>query len=209
MKIAVIGASAGVGLELVRLLLERGHQVTTLSRRIDTLPEHPAITRFQGSALNVDLVSRAIRDADVILVTLGTGSSTRATGLYPGAANALLQALQPATSQPTLIVLTGFGAGDSWRYNSWPMRLLFRLFLKDIYAEKTRMEEILAQGYPKAMFVRPGRLTDGPQSCQYRVLLGLGRNTRVGSISRGNVAHFLAWQAEHPAFLGRYPALSE
>jgi len=37
MKIAVIGASVGIGLKLVRQLQERGHPVTTLSRRLKTI----------------------------------------------------------------------------------------------------------------------------------------------------------------------------
>jgi hypothetical protein len=88
------------------------------------------------------------------------------------------------------------------------MKLLFSLFLKDAYAEKTQMEQLIAKGYPNSMFVRPGRLTNGALSKRYRVLAGLDRNTRVGAISRKDVAHFMAEQAEHPDFIGKYPALS-
>ncbi len=209
MKLAVIGASAGVGLELVLQLVERGHFVTTLSRSVEAIPDHANIRKIRGSSLNDADVSQAIDGAEAILVTLGTGMSTKATGLYPGSANAILRALEKAAGKPLLIVLTGFGAGDSWNYNSLVMKALFRLLLKDVYAEKTRMEHILSTGYPNSMFVRPGRLTNGALTKKYRVVTTLNEQTRVGAISRKDVAHFLAEQAEHPSFIGQYPALSD
>jgi putative NADH-flavin reductase len=113
MRITVIGASAGVGLELVNQLLERGHTVITLSRHVETIPDHPEIEKIRGSSLNADDVAKVTDSAEVILVTIGTGMSTKATGLYPGSAAAILKALEKSTTRPPLIVLTGFGAGDS------------------------------------------------------------------------------------------------
>ena len=208
MRIAVIGASAGVGLELVHQLLERGHSVRTLSRSVETIPDHPRIKTVRGSSLNEADVAKAIDSAEAILVTLGTGKSTKATGLYSGSAAAILNALKSSTTKPPLIVLTGFGAGDSWNYNSLLMKALFSLFLKDVYAEKTQMEQLISKGYANSMFVRPGRLTNGALSMQYRVFTELDKNTQVGPISRKDVAHFMAEQAEHPNFIGKYPALS-
>ncbi|MBC7837945.1 MAG: NAD(P)H-binding protein [Nitrospiraceae bacterium] len=208
MRIAVIGASAGVGLELVDQLLDRGHSVITLSRSIETIPDHPNIKKIRGSSLNQDDIAKAINNAEAVLVTLGTGMSTKATGLYPGSASAILSALQQLPAKPLLIGLTGFGAGDSWNYNSFLMKLLFNLFLKDAYAEKTQMEQLISKGYPNSMFVRPGRLTKGPLSKTYRVVTALDARTRIGAISRKDVAHFMAEQAEHPDFIGKYPALS-
>jgi putative NADH-flavin reductase len=104
-------------------------------------------------------------------------------------------------------VLTGFGAGDSWNYNSPLMKLMFRLFLKDIYAEKATMEQLISQRYAHSMFVRPGRLTNGALTGRYHVFGDLEKGMRVGAISRKDVAHFMAEQAEHPDFIGRYPAI--
>jgi len=208
MRITVIGGSAGVGLELVHQLLERGHFVTTLSRRTETIPNHSNIRKVQGSSLNEHDVAQAIEFAEAVLVTLGTGMSTKATGLYPKSAIAILNALNKLTTKPLLIVLTGFGAGDSWNYNSFLMKILFSLFLKDIYAEKTLMEQLISKSYANAMFVRPGRLTNGELLKQYRIFADLNKNTNVGAISRKDVAHFMAEQAEHPDFIGKYPALS-
>ena len=74
MKITVIGASAGIGLEVTRLALQKGHEVTTLSRRVVPLPDQSNLRRVQGSATNPHEVRTAVEGADAILVTLGVKS---------------------------------------------------------------------------------------------------------------------------------------
>lgn len=59
------------------------------------------------------------------------------------------------------------------------------------------------------VIVRPGRLTDGPLTEEYRVENRLFKGVNIGSISRADVADYLVRQAENPIDLFRYPALSE
>jgi putative NADH-flavin reductase len=208
MKITVIGASAGVGLETTRLLLERGNQVTTLSRSTVPLEDHPGLTRLHGSSTHRADVIAALIGAEAVLVTLGTGNSTRPTTLYSDSARVLLEALTHCGHTIPVLVLTGFGAGDSRDYNSPLMKLLFRLLLKAVYADKTVMEQMISSGYPNHELVRPGRLTHGPQTGNYRVLDRLTRGMKVGAISRKDVAHYLVNEAEKPAHLGQAVALT-
>jgi putative NADH-flavin reductase len=208
MKIAVIGASAGIGLEVVRHALRRGHEVTSLSRSVGSLPDDPRLRVVQGSSTSPDDVKRTIDGAEVILVTLGTGKSTKDTTLFTDSARVLLQVLKDTGATPPLIVLTGFGAGDSWNYNSPIMKVLFRLFLTPIYSNKSGMERMIATGYPRWEMVRPGRLTNGRMTGRYRVLTTLEKGMCVGAISRADVAHFMVAEAESPAHLGQYPALT-
>jgi len=207
MTIAIIGASAGIGLETTRLALERGHEVTTLSRRVVPLPDHPKLRRVQGSATNSNDVRAAVEGAEAILVALGV-KSPFATTLFSDSARLLLHVLKETGSSPALIVLTGFGAGDSWGYNSLPMKLMFTLLLKKVYADKSEQERLIAGGYPRWEIVRPGRLTNGAMTGRYRVLDQLVEGMKVGAISRADVAHFMVAQAENPTYLGKYPALT-
>lgn len=207
MKIAIIGASAGIGLETTRLALEREHEVTTLSRRRVSLPDQARLKRVQGSATNPHDVRVAVEGADAILVTLGV-KSPFATTLFSDSARLLLQVLAEKEATPTLIVLTGFGAGDSWGYNSFLMKLMFTLLLKKVYADKSEQERLIAGGYSRWEIVRPGRLTNGAMSGRYRVLDQLVDGMKVGAISRADVAHFMVGQAEHPTYLGKCPALT-
>ena len=207
MKIAIIGASAGIGLQTTRLALEKEHEVITLSRRDVPLPDHAKLRRVQGSATNSNDLRAAVEGADSILVTLGV-KSPFATTLFSDSARVLLRVLQETGSSPTLIVLTGFGAGDSWGYNSIPMKVLFTLFLKRAYVDKSEQERLIASGYSRWAIVRPGRLTNAAMTGHYRVLDNLVEGMRVGAISRADVAHFMVAQAENPTYLGKYPALT-
>ena len=207
MKITIIGASAGIGLEVTRLALQKGHDVTTLSRRMVPLPDHAKLRRVQGSATNPNDIRAAVEGAEAILVTLGV-KSPFATTLFSDSARILLQVLQETNPSPTLIVLTGFGAGDSWGYNSLPIKLLFTLLLKAVYADKSEQEHLIVGGYPRWEIVRPGRLTNGTMTGRYRVLDDLVKGMKVGAISRSDVAHFMVAQAENPTYLGKYVGLT-
>ena len=207
MKITIIGASAGIGLECTRLGLEKSHEVTTLSRRAVPLPDHSKLRRVQGSATNASDIKTAVEGADAILVTLGV-KSPFATTMFSDSARILLQAIKETHASPTIIVLTGFGTGDSWNYNSLPMRLFFSLLLKAVYADKTVQEQVITEGYQPWEIVRPGRLTGGPMTGRYLTLDSLVEGMTVGSISRADVAHFMIAQAERPSHLGKYVALT-
>ena len=208
MKFAVIGASAGVGLELVKQLLEHGHTVNTLSRSVGTIPEHERVHKIIGSALNEADIAQAIAGVDAILVTLGTGTSRKATGLYIQSPRAILNAIKASGAQPPLIVLTGFGAGDSMKNQPWPIKAAFSLMLGEIYAEKTLMEKMIAAQYPNSLFVRPGVLTNGALTGKYRILDGSPKALQVRTISRQDVADFMRRQAENPTYIGQYPVLT-
>ena len=124
MKIAVIGASAEIGLQTTRLALEEGHEVTTLSRRIVSLPDHVKLRRVRGSATSLNDVRAAVERAEAILVTLGV-KSPLATTLFSDSARICDRRREEMGSSPILIVLTGFGTGESWSYNSLPMKTCY------------------------------------------------------------------------------------
>lgn len=208
MRIAIIGASAGVGLETTRYALQQGHQVTTLSRRIDTLPQHPRLTKVQGSSTDPHDVEVALSGAEAILVTLGTGSSIKATTLFSESARVLMRVQQQIGSKVPLIVLTGFGAGESSNYHSPIIKFLFNLFLKVVYLDKTEMEKLIVATYPNWEIVRPGRLTNGAMKGHYCIMDKLTKGMKVSAFSRTDVAHFMVSQAENPSYLGKYVTLS-
>lgn len=206
-QLTVIGASAGVGLLTVQQGLQKGYKVVALSRNLKTLPDQANLIKIQGSATLRADVEKAIAGSDAIIVTIGT-TSTKATTLYTDAARILLATLPELNRQPPLIVLTGFGAGESGKYQSFLMSLLMRFMLKDVYANKTAMEELITAGYPNWEIVRPGRLVDDPFTGNYRVLDKLTKGMAIGKISRADVAHYLVEQVETPTNARQYVSLS-
>lgn len=208
MNITIIGASAGVGLETVKRALDRNHNVTTLSRSEINLTGNPNLTTLKGSATNKDDLKKAIEKADAVIVALGTGKSMKPTTLYSDFAKLLVEVQAETNAQIPFIVLTGFGAGESGQYNGFIMKLFFRFLLKDVYAEKSKMEELITNSKLKWEIVRPGLLKDKPLTEKYRVETKLFTGINIGSINRTDVADFLVKQAEKTTELSKYVSLS-
>ncbi|MPS72240.1 MAG: NAD(P)-dependent oxidoreductase [Chryseobacterium sp.] len=208
MNITIVGASAGVGLETVKRALERGHKVTTLSRSDIGLPGNPDLINIKGSATNKDDLKKSIANADAIIVALGTGKSTKATTLYSDFAELLKEVQSESDTQIPFIVLTGFGAGESGAYQSFLMKLFFRFFLKDVYTDKTKMEDIITTSEINWEIVRPGLLKDKPITESYRTETKLYKGINIGAVNRADVADFIVKQAENPTALHQYVSIS-
>ena len=157
MKITVIGSSAGLGLETVQTALKRGHTVTTLSRSVETLQDRENVTVLQGSATSASNVQASVADADAVLVTLGT-RSMGATTIFSEAATALVEAM--SGRQTPLIVVTGFGTGDSAQLQNPFLRTVMKTLLGQMYADKGQMEEIITATNLHWEIVRPGVLSN-------------------------------------------------
>jgi putative NADH-flavin reductase len=208
MNITIIGASAGVGLEAVKRALQRNHAVTTLSRSEIHLPSQSNLAMLKGSATNKGDLKKSIENANAVIVALGTGKSMKATTLYSDFARLLVEVQKETKTQIPFIILTGFGAGESGAYNSFFMKIFFKFLLKDVYTDKTKMEEIITNSAMKWEIVRPGLLKDKPLTEKYRVETRLFKGVNIGSINRADVADFMVKQAENTTEIYKYPALS-
>lgn len=208
MKIAIIGAGAGIGLQSVNKALKRGHTVTALSRNTDNIPDHPNLIKISGSATSASDLRNAILDADTVLITVGT-KTKKATTLFSEIAKILIEVCKELNFTAPVLVITGFGAGESEGYLSFFMRIVISLFLKDQYVDKTRMENLIAKSAIKWEIVRPGILTNSLDLSSYKILPGLYKGMKVGKISRDSVADFLINEAENPKMLNQYVAITK
>jgi putative NADH-flavin reductase len=207
MNITIIGASAGIGLATVGQALTQGHKVTALSTNTASIPPHAHLTLVNGSATSVSDLKKVMVGADAVIITIGTKNKKPNT-LFSDTANALVKAGAALNFKAPVLVITGFGAGDSSRFLSFFMRMVIRLFLKHQYINKTLMEEIIANSELNWEIVRPGMLSDGPLTKKYKALPDLYKGIKIGKISRADVAYFLLEEAKNPTMLKQYPALT-
>ncbi len=205
MNITLIGASAGIGLEAVKRGLDRNHSITTLSRSNIEIEEKKLLNVIIGDATNkADLLS-SIQNADALIVTLGTSKNMNATTLFSDFAQLMVEIHKENKIDIPFIFVTGFGAGESKNYVPW----LVKMFLKDVYADKTKMEEIITNSDLNWTVVRPGRLLVKELTEKYRIENKLFKGINVGGINRADVADFLIKQAEEQTELKKYIAISE
>ena len=209
MNITIIGASAGIGLETVKRGLNRNHSITTLSRSEIEIEEKKSLNMILGDATNKADLINSIQQADAIIVTLGTGRNMKATTLFSDFAKLIVEINLEKKMDVPFIFVTGFGAGASKNYVPWMVKLFLKYLLKDVYADKTKMEEIITNSDLNWTVVRPGRLLDKELTEKYRIENTLFKGINIGGINRADVADFLIKQAEKQTELKKYIALSE
>jgi putative NADH-flavin reductase len=209
MNITIIGASAGLGLETVKRGLNRNHSITTLSRTGIEIEENRSLNVIIGDATNKADVLNSIQGADALIVTLGTGKNMKATTLFSDFAKLIVEINSENKIAVPIIFVTGFGAGESKNYVSWLVRMFLKYMLKDVYADKTKMEEIITHSDLNWTVVRPGRLLDKPLTEKYRTENKLFKGINIGGINRADVADFLIKQAERQTELKQYVGISE
>ena len=209
MNITIIGASGGIGLETVKRGLNRKHSITTLSRSEVKIEEKGSLKMILGDATNKADLLNSIQHAEAIIVTLGTAKNMKATSLFSDFAKLIVEISKENKIDVPFIFVTGFGAGESKNYVSWIVKLFLKYMLKDVYADKTKMEEIITGSDLKWTVVRPGRLLDKALTEKYRVENKLFKGINIGGINRADVADFLIKQAESQTELKKYIGISE
>jgi len=209
MNITVIGASGGLGLETVKIGLHRKHSMTTLSRSGVELEENNSLKTIRGDATNKADLLKSIQNAEAIIVTLGTVKKMKSTSLFSDFARLFVELHREKKIDVPFIFVTGFGAGESKNYVSWLVKFFLKYLLKDVYADKTKMEEIITDTDLNWTVVRPGRLLNGKLTEKYRVENRLFKGINIGAINRADVADFLIKQAEKQTELRKHIGLSE
>ena len=205
MKIAVIGATRGIGLVMAQAALADDHEVSALARMPSRMPiSHLCLRIVAGDAQDPDAIAKVVEGQDVICDCLGTTKVTQTITMFSRCAENLSKALKP---EQLLIAVTGMGAGDSRGHGSFLYDHLFLpLVLRRIYADKDRQERIIMSKIARWIIIRPGFLNNGPRTGRYRTLIDL-QGIHGGRISRADVADFMLSQAKSPQFIGQTPLL--
>ncbi|MBL3570150.1 NAD-dependent epimerase/dehydratase family protein [Rhodovulum sp. BSW8] len=210
MKLLVIGASKGIGLETVRYALGRGHDVRAFARRAEGIAiDDPKLEKVTGDAGDAAAVKAAVQGVDAVVMTLGLPKTLpammRKTTLFSDATRVLLPAMK-SSGVRRLLAVTGFGAGDSKAKMSTVEKLGFKALLERAYADKTAQERLIRESGLDWTIARPGILTSTAPSHAYDVLVE-PETWHNGLISRGDVAHFLVHAAEDASHIGEAPVL--
>jgi uncharacterized protein len=67
MNVVVYGATGNSGSEIVKELLARGHKVTGVARKVDSLKDNPGVTAKTDDLSNVDKIAEIIKGADAVV----------------------------------------------------------------------------------------------------------------------------------------------
>jgi putative NADH-flavin reductase len=208
MKLLVLGATGGIGLEIVRQAVARHHSVTAFVRSPDRLAAFQGRIAFeQGDLLSTSELERTIQGKDAILSAFGPRVPVMKAdaNLLRDFASALTSAMRRASVRRLVIVSTAFLFRDSIMP---PTYLFGRLFFPGVVVDATAMERTIAESGLDWTIARPPQLTDKPFSGRYRVREG--HLPRFGfHISRADVADRLIKTAEDRAYIGKVFGISD
>ncbi|MBE9061219.1 SDR family oxidoreductase [cf. Phormidesmis sp. LEGE 11477] len=179
------GASRGVGREIAKQLIAKGHQVIALLRSKDAekaLADMGITVRF-GDALDVDAVKTAVgaQAVDVVISTVGGVPSMEASDLpdYLGNKN-LIDAAVVAKAK-RFILISSIGSGDS--AIALPPNVLETL--GPVLKEKAQAEDYLVNSGLDYTVIRPGGLVSEAATDQEILTADVSVS---GSIPRAGVA---------------------
>ena len=191
MKIAIFGANGPTGRELVRQALEAGHEVTAFVRDAQAFDlAHERLRVIVGDTLRDDgKVAEAVRGQDAVVSALGRRASFKSANLIRLSLQSIVSAMERGGVR-RLVLVSAFGVGDSKRDAPLVPRIMYRLFLSDIFADKKAAEDDLRRSSVDWTVVYPVLLTNGPATGSYRVGERL-ELSGMPKISRADVAHFV------------------
>ena len=209
MKIAVFGANGPTGRQVVRQALDAGHDVTAFVRDAAAFDvKHDRLRTVVGDTLRDDAkVAEAIRGQDVVVSALGRRASFKSENLIRLSLQSIVSAME-RNGVRRLIVVSAFGVGDSRRDVPLVPRIMHRLLLGDLFADKKAAEDDLRRSSVDWIVAYPVLLTNGPLTGRYRVGERL-ELSGMPKISRADVAHFVLSQLEARDYVRKVAVLAD
>jgi putative NADH-flavin reductase len=201
MRLFILGATGGIGRQLVDQALERHHQVTAFVRSPEKLGARgDGLTVIQGDVRNPDAMTTALRGHEAVLSTLGPPGPSRNT-ITSDSARAIVATMQTAGVRRLIVVGVAALFSDIGMFG----RMLRNTLLRNIANDSAEMEHIVKATSLDWTIVRPPRLTNGSRTEHYGVAVdhlpkGAGGNATV---SRADVAHFMLDELEQPRHMRR------
>jgi uncharacterized protein YbjT (DUF2867 family) len=206
-RLVLLGASGGVGKELVKQAREAGHDVTPVTRASSSY-DGP---RRTGDLTDPEFLAAMFQGADAVLSGLGC----RMPGIAPWhrpevpdflsrSTPAIVAAAKKAGVNRIVAVSAG-GVGDSARRVPGVFRAFIRVSaLRHAYAELEVMERVYLDSGLDVCLPRPGGLNDGPRTGK-AVAVDVMKGAEA--ISRADVAAYMLGELDHAPFRHRAPLI--
>jgi putative NADH-flavin reductase len=205
-RLAILGATGGIGGHVLDWAVRAGHPVHALARDPQALPATAGLTVTPGDALDETAVAEVIDGADAVVSALGPRGA-KAPGLLAGAASTTVRAMQK-TGARRLVCVSAAGAYITGDPNmSWLVKAILPRVLAKQFADTRQMEDVIRASDLDWTLVRPARLTNRPGTGQYRVSPDYPP-PGGGKIARADVAHLIAGVLTEDGWPRAAPALA-
>jgi nucleoside-diphosphate-sugar epimerase len=202
-KLALLGATGGIGRGVLSQAIAAGHAVTAVVRNPSKLPADVDVVRLDLATPDVEALAAALRDVDAVISAVGPHRAAEA-GIVAHATAAITHAMDCAGLRRLVVISAAPVGVVASTHRPHPPRydpgddLLMRRLLNPlirrifglVYTDLAAMEDLLRDGSLDWTAIRPPRLTNGPLTRTYRT--AIDRNLPHGlTISRRDVAHLM------------------
>lgn len=198
MKIAVIGATGGVGRQVIKQGLAEGHHMTAFARNPAHLGfSHENLTTVQGDGTYPSDLEVAIKGQDVVVVSVG--GKIQSTIMRTIITRNVVEVMQEHAPEATIVVVSSVGVGESKYQLPFWLRGFLLYVLRKPLADHTTQEHVVEESGLTYFIVRPGGLTDDPLTKNY--IVSKPRTPLGGNqISRADVACFIVYNWDNAAY---------
>lgn len=192
MKITVLGATGGTGLQVVEQALARGFEVAACVRDASRLPkpwaDHPNFRVMEGELADTPKLAALLEGSDAVLCCLGTKELKNVFFMQKHLPD-IMRAMEQGSCR-RLILLSAYGVGKSFDSAGFVAKLAYRTMVKSVYADKALSEQALMAGDLDWTLVLPVILNDGALADDVAAVpLERIRKVRgLPKVSRANVA---------------------
>jgi putative NADH-flavin reductase len=203
MRLFILGATGAIGRQLLRIGLERGHELTAYVRSPSkiSLPGG-RLAVVQGDLFSVGEMARSLAGHDAVLSAFGP-ATVRTTTLRREFGRTLASAMREGEVRRVQLVSAAFLFQRIGMLGALLKPTLFRFMAPDM----ADMEREIMKDELEWTVLRPPRLTNGPPTSSYRVADGELPASGY-AIARADVADFMIHEAEAPAHVHRIVGLA-
>jgi putative NADH-flavin reductase len=205
LRVLVLGASGGVGQQLLRQGLDRGLALTAQTRSASKLARFRGrVSVGEADPLDAARIAELVRGQDAVVFALGIDTPGRTT-LFSEATRILIAAMEAAGVR-RLIAITGVGAGETRGHGGlfydW---IIFPFFTRARYADKERQEALIEASELDWVIIRPAPFSESRADGPLQVHTRIGRDTVLRRIARAEVATFVLDQLSSDRYLRQKP----
>lgn len=182
MRITIIGGSRGTGALLAALARDGGHDVTVVSRS-GNAPD--GVRAVRGDAADPDVASRAVEEADAVVVTVG---AAKGTPLHRAKVTRTVVEAMHQAGVRRIIIQSSLGAGDSGSQLPGALRFLTKVALAKPLADHNEQEAAVMGSGLDWTVVRPTGLTDKEPTGDWLAAETAADGSLRGTIPRSDLA---------------------
>jgi putative NADH-flavin reductase len=215
-RILLFGATGGTGQCILTYALEQGYAVTALVRNPAKLTlRSPKMSIIEGTPTDPGDVDKAMANCDIVISALSplekgavfTFKKLHAPHTLETSIRNAITSMNKA-GKKRIIVVSAIGAGDSYRYAPWYVRLLIRYTnYKIIYDGHNGQEALLMRSDLDWTIARPAGLTDDTDL--KKLVISYNKTLSPFTISRKLLAKYIVDSIEDDDAIKKAPMLSE